>query len=649
MEGTQTIIIANNILMIIAGGLGFLLIIALGMLFFVSRKSQHVMQSMLDIMLRPESARVGDATRVLNTIMSENISKIENNFKTMCNTLDGQITHASELKSQLTDQNDKLITLADEATRKLAQMSDRLDNTLGGLNAIVNSQSWIDVTTASDRFSTNVNELLNNIDKTTNDTTTRISEIQQQIDSWVATSNELSQRLNTEFESNATQMNDITEKTANMQEHLESLAQTTANGFTNVKNASADYTDIMNKNNEMLDNHLNKLDAFTKQSKKQLANQTNIITNTANVVAGQVRLTETSIDKQIRKLSDAVDALTVSATETESSVRGVSTELVNLTTRFNHEIKDFATDVVSELKTVSGVANITLENTKTAANAFSESVKTMGTGVRETLIEMNTAHTQLTGQSETLIKMSRETTEQLQPLSELIEKYYAALPDLSRDSVSAGETLGKIVAELNTSMEMMKSTVNESTDAISKSATQLEELAGDSRQQMIDLMSDYAKAVDTMQTLNKQMMVARAAAPMDAIKTTPSDIKYGRVSTSDFIAQSEKVFEKLHEQSIDLTRATGVDIPDTIWKKYHDGDKAIFSKWLAKMLSAADKKQIREMLKRDSVFRSQSSQFVRSFDKVMTASKSVDNADKVAAALLKTDLGHIYTALKGNI
>ena len=649
MEGQQTMILANNILIFIAGGLGFLLLIALGMLFFISRKSQRVMQSMLDIMLRPESARVGDATRVLNTIMSQDIAKIEQNFKSMCDTLNEQITHANELKGLLTEQNEKLITTADEATRKLAQMSDRLDNTLGGLQTIVNSQSWNDVTSASDRFSTNVNELLTNIDKTTQNSTDRAAQIQGQIDSWVATSDELSQRLDNGFESNAAQMQDLTEKATNLQQQLESLSQSTVDGFTNVQTASSEYTSVMEKNNDMLDNHLNKLDAFTKQSKKQLASQTNTITNTANVVAGQVRLTETSIEKQIRKLSDAVDALTTSATETESSVRGLSSELTNLTNRFNHEIKDFATDVVSELKTVSGVANITLENTKTAANAFSESVKTMGTGVRETLIEMNTAHTQLTGQSENLIKMSRETTEQLQPLSELIEKYYAALPDLSRDSVAAGETLGKIVAELNTSMEMMKSTVNESTDAISKSATQLEELAGDSRQQMIDLMSDYAKAVDTMQTLNKQMMVARATAPMDAIKAAPAETHYGRVSTSDFIAQSEKVFEKLHEQSLDLTRATGVDIPDTIWKKYHDGDKAIFSKWLAKMLTAADKKQIREMLKKDSVFRSQSSQFVRSFDKVMTAAESVDNYDKVVETLHKTDLGKIYTALKGNL
>ena len=649
MDGQQTLFIASNLFMVISAALGFLLVVALMTLFFISRKSQRVMQSMLDIMLRPESARVGDATRVLNTIMAAEIAKIEQNFKIMCDTLNAQIARTDELKKQLTTQNENLINLADTATKKLAQMSDRLDNTLGGLQTIVDSKSWHDVTHASDRFATTIAELLNNIDRTTQNATDGVSQIQSQIDSWVASSTELSQQLKDSFESNAAQMTNITEKSETMQQQISDMAQATADGFTKVQTASSEYNDVMTKNNEILDTHLAKLDAFAKQSKKQLASQTNTITNTANVVAGQVRLTESSIDKQIRKLSDAVEALTTSATTTETSVRGVSSELAGLTNRFNNEIKEFATDVVSELKTVSGVANITLENTKTAANAFSESVKTMGTGVRETLIEMNTAHTQLSGQSENLIKMSKETTEQLQPLSELIEKYYAALPDISRDSVAAGETLGKIVAELNTSMEMMKTTVNESTDAISQSATKLEELAGDSRQQMIDLMSDYAKAVDTMQTLNKQMMVARATAPMDAIKSAPTNTHYGRVSSSDFISQSEKLFSKLHEQSLDLTRAIGVDIPDSIWKKYHAGDNAIFSKWLAKMLTAADKKQIRDTLKKDSVFRSQSSQFVRGFGKIMTAAESADNPDKLTDALIKTDLGKIYVALKGEV
>ena len=423
-----------------------------------------------------------------------------------------------------------------------------------------------------------------------------------------------------------------------------------ADGFTGVKVAATDYETLMTHNDELLTAHLEKMDSFSKQSKKQLTAQMNTLTNTANVVAGQVRLAESSIDKQVRKLSSAVETMMNSASGTENSVRGISTELATLTNRFDGEIKEFATDVVSELKTVSGVANTTLENTKTAANAFSESVKAMATGVRETLIEMNTAHTQLSGQSANLIKMSAETTAQLQPLSELIEKYYSALPDLSQGSVEAGEKLQQIVASLNDKIGLMKSTVAESTNTISESAIKLEDLAGQSRQQMIDLMSDYAKAVNTMQTLNKQMMVARATAPMDAMGATGgASQSFGRVSATDFLKQAQHAFDKMHEQSLDLTRATGADIPDVVWQKYHAGDKTIFSKWLAKMMAAADKKQVREMLKNDSVFRSQATQFVRSFDKIMSGAQNADNPDKLSSALLKTDLGQIYAVLKGQI
>jgi hypothetical protein len=157
-------------------------------------------------------------------------------------------------------------------------------------------------------------------------------------------------------------------------------------------------------------------------------------------------------------------------------------------------------------------------------------------------------------------------------------------------------------------------------------------------------MSDYAKAVDTMQTLNKQMMVARASAPMDAIKSAPT-AAVAAVSGVDFLKNID--FGKLHELSMDLTKAVGAEIPDVVWKKYHDGDATIFSKWLAKMLNASDKKQIRDLLKSDSIFRSQASQFVRGFDKILDAAAQTDTPDAVKSKLLKTDIGVIYTHLKG--
>lgn len=638
MDISQMFLIGGGVL----GGLLFIMLIAL---FFISRRSQRTMESLLLLMTQPERAKIADASRVLQKILAGEISKIDACFQTMRDTLATQIAAANTLKSELTEQNNRLVELADEATKKIAVMSQRLDNTVSGLHGVVTSGGWSDVQNAADKFNNTINELLAEIDKTTQDATARATEINNQIDQWNAHSDTLGQNLKSGFDTNQEQMTNLAAQTEELQNKLAELARSTADGFENVKTSAANYETLMSDNDKLLDSHLNKMDAFSKQSKKQLTAQMNSLSNTANVVGGQVRLAESSIDKQVRKLSAAVETLMETAGNTENSVRGISNELATLTNRFNSEIKEFATAVVSELKTVSGVANVTLENTKTSANAFSESVKAMATGVRETLIEMNTAHTQLSGQSANLIKMSAETTAQLQPLSELIEKYYSALPDLSQGSVDAGERLQQIVASLTEKINLMKTTVSESTNTISDSAIKLEDLAGQSRQQMIDLMSDYAKAVNTMQTLNKQMMVARATAPMDAMgaSSTPT---YGRVSASDFLKQAERTFEKMHEQSLDLTRATGAEIPDVVWKKYHAGDKSIFSKWLAKMMGAADKKQVRDMLKSDTVFRSQATQFVRSFDKVLTGAQNTDNADKVIAALRKTDLGQIYTVLK---
>ena len=648
MEADLSIFLANKIILIAGGTMAVLMIAAIGALFFVSRKSQKVMESLLGIMLQPERVKIHDASRVLKTLMADEIAKIEAGFKTMSDTMSAQIAAANVLREELGIQNEKLVATADAATKKLANMSQRLDNTVSGLSDVVNSESWHDVEKATERFNEVVTELLAKIDTTSNDATTRIAHIQEQIDGWLAAGQQLSERLASEFETNGTQIKDMTEQSNAMREQLTALTQSVTDGFGAVKSSAADYESVMTSNDKLLGEHISKMENFSKQAKKQLTAQMNTLTNTANVVGGQVRLAESSIDKQVRKLTESVETLMSSATSTENSVRGISTELATLTNRFNGEIKEFATGVVSELKTVSGVANVTLENTKTAAGAFSESVRAMATGVRETLIEMNTAHTQLSGQSASLNKMSAETTAQLQPLSALIEKYYAALPDLSRGSTETTETLEKIVGSLNEKINLMRNTVDESMNAISESSVKLEDLAGQSRQQMIDLMADYAKAVNTMQTLNKQMMVARASTPMDAIKAAPAD-SFARVSSQDFLQQSERMFEKMHEQSLDLTRAAGAEIPDVVWKKYHAGDKTIFSKWLAKMMTAADKKRVRDMLKSDAVFRSQATQFVRSFDKILTASRQADNADKLAATLLKTDLGQVYTVLKPNV
>lgn len=628
-----------------ATGLFFMLIA----LFFISRKSQHVMQSMLDIIMEPGRSKVRDASRVLQEIMAGEIDKIAGIFQNIHTTLKAQTDAANTLHQELTNHTDKLVTIANDATKKIAVLTGRLDNTVTGLEQTIESEKWNDVINATDRFSEQINQTLKSISETTDDANEKISVLDTKIAGWTTESKKLASELQTAIDGDTANFEKMTGASNQLQTGISELIAQTTQGFTEMKNVAANYETTIRDTNKILGAYLAKLDSFDKQAKKQLTSQMNTLTNTANIVGAQVILTETSVEKQIKKLTEAVETVITSATETESSVRGITAELTGLTNHFETEIKDFATDVVSELKTVSGVANSTLGDTKTAANAFSESVKSMATGVRETLIEMNAAHTQLSGQSAGLIQITTETTNQLRPLAELIEKYYSALPELSASSETAGANLAKTIAELSDKIALIKNTVAESAEAVSESAGKLETLTGQSRQQMIDLMADYAKAVDTMQTLNKQMMIARAAAPMDAISNTPISQAKPRASSRDFLTQSTGEFDKLYELTIDLTRAMGNDIPDIVWKKYHDGDKTIFAKWLAKMLKTAGKKRVQEMIKSDSVFRSQAIQFARAFDKLLNAAQQTDTPDKLVTALTKTDLGTVYTAIAAKI
>ena len=638
----------NQILLIISCLLGGLLFITLICLFFISHKSQRVMQSLLEIMTHPEQVKLQSAIRILDALFKDEISKIDTNFKNMSDTLRNQIERSEQIKTQLSTETNNLAGLADEATKKIANMTQRLENTVDGLQNVVSSSEWAEIHHTTDQFSAGVDELLNKIQNTTTSTSDNAVKIQEQITQCIDIEQQISDKLQSSFNTNTENMDTLTKSAENLQQQLTNLSTSVTDSFTNVKNASTEYDETMHKNDKLLSDYLTKMTEFSKRADKELVKQVNTMTETANVVGARVRLSETSIDKQIRKLESVIEALNNSTNATKLSVSGISTELSGLTNRFNNEIHDFSTSVVKELQEVSGVANTTLENTKTAATEFADSVKNMGVGVRETLIEMNKAHTQLSGQSESLIQMSKDTTEQLKPLSELIERYYKALPDLSQGSKDISDNLNTIVNDLVDKINTMRTTINESLTDINQYSVQLGDLAGQSRQEMIDLMSDYAKAVEAMQSLHKQMMVARATAPMDAIKVAPVAVNKP-LSTKDFLGTVDTIFNKLYEQSVDLTRAVGADIPNVVWKKYNDGDNKIFAKWLVKMFAATDKKQIHELLKSDNVFQSQAAQFMRNFEKILDGAEQTNDATKVKNAVLKSDLGTIYTAIKKSL
>ena len=171
----------TDIWIIVGATIGVLLIGVLIALFFISRRSQRVMQSMLDIITAPDRARVVDASRVLQTIMADEMAKISACFGEIRDTLRKQIGVAEKLHNELSTRNETLVNVANDAVMRISQMTDRVDNTVTGLRAVVDSDAWHDVSNATDRFAATVAETLDKIIATTKDSGDKIALIDEKL------------------------------------------------------------------------------------------------------------------------------------------------------------------------------------------------------------------------------------------------------------------------------------------------------------------------------------------------------------------------------------------------------------------------------------------------------------------------------------
>ena len=189
----------NNFVLSGAAIAGVLAIAGVVALFFVSRKSQKAMESMLLLLTKPERAKIQDAARVLHVVMADEITKIEDIFKAMQDALVAQIGQASALEKELGARNSALVELADEAVRKISTMSSRLESTAGGFQTIVNSHEWAEVEASCERFQSRINELLNRIDSVSNEATEHARVLQGHIESWVGSGKTLSAQLQSDI------------------------------------------------------------------------------------------------------------------------------------------------------------------------------------------------------------------------------------------------------------------------------------------------------------------------------------------------------------------------------------------------------------------------------------------------------------------
>ena len=112
-----------------------------------------------------------------------------------------------------------------------------------------------------------------------------------------------------------------------------------------------------------------------------------------------------------------------------------------------------------------------------------------------------------------------------------------------------------------------------------------------------------------------------------------------------FLKSATFIIETLQSLSVDLARVLDQPVPDTIWKRFHSGERGVFARYILQLQERQTSTVIKEKFETDSTFREQALRYMDQFEQLLAQARTVDRADVMGATFVTADVGKLYLVL----
>ena len=182
------------------------------------------------------------------------------------------------------------------------------------------------------------------------------------------------------------------------------------------------------------------------------------------------------------------------------------------------------------------------------------------------------------------------------------------------------DTLAKVNSAMGGLLEASKD-FNLSGDSAVKDALRFSEIIGG---QIKQLNEQTRKADDTLQNL-----------------TTA----YQGIQIEGFLKQAGTIIEKLESISVDINRVFNAKDEEDLWKKFYNGDTAVFVRYLAKNITKTQVAAIRKEFEKNEDFRSQVNAYLSEFELLISSAKEHEHSGLLLSVISGADIGKLYYIL----
>ena len=118
--------------------------------------------------------------------------------------------------------------------------------------------------------------------------------------------------------------------------------------------------------------------------------------------------------------------------------------------------------------------------------------------------------------------------------------------------------------------------------------------------------------------------------------------QYDAFSIGNFMNESSELVTKLENLSVDINKFFNADEEDDLWKKFYNGDHAVFARNIVKKLNRKQIVKIRDEYERNADFRVLADKYITDFETLITAAQNSERSEVVLAMITGADIGKIY-------
>jgi hypothetical protein len=223
------------------------------------------------------------------------------------------------------------------------------------------------------------------------------------------------------------------------------------------------------------------------------------------------------------------------------------------------------------------------------------------------------------------------------------------------DATALTEKLSAIEAEATASVERTEAAIDRLVEAAStRAATDLtaaiDRAAGEGVNERLTAMSAHAdQAVAAAAAASDRLMrqlitIADSSAALEQRAQQVSALS-SSVERETLARQMTLLGEALQSTAVDLTRILDMDVADQAWEAYLKGDRSIFARRAARLLSAAEAKDILRRYESDDSFKGQVNRYIHDFETMLRGVMDTRDGHALSVTLLSSDIGKLYVSL----